>query len=105
MIGWRKIALLAGGFLIGTYGTKVLGSKPMKKAYTGVTAGALRLKDEIIKDVTVIGENCGDIAADAKAMNEKWQEEQAAQKLQDAKDLIANAAPASGSKGRKAKEA
>ena len=70
-----------------------------------MTAGALRLKDEIIKDVMVIGENCGDIAADAKAMNEKWQEEQAAQKLQDAKDLIANAALASGSRGRKAKEA
>ena len=70
-----------------------------------MTAGALRLKDEIIKDVTVIGENCGDIAADAKAMNEKWQEEQAAQKLQDAKDLIANAALASGSRGRKAKVA
>ena len=31
MIGWRKIALLAGGVLIGIYGTKVLGSKPMKK--------------------------------------------------------------------------
>ena len=98
--GWKRLALLAGGFLIGTYGTKALGSKAMKKAYTGVTAGALRLKDEIVKDVTTITENCGDIAADARAMNEKWQEEEAAQKLQDAKDLIANAAPkrASGAK-------
>ena len=93
MKGWGKLGLLIGGFAIGTYGTKILGSKALKKAYTGVAAGALRLKDEIMKDVTTIGENCGDIASDAKAMNEKWQAERDAQRLQDAKDLVANSAP------------
>ena len=93
MTGWGKVGLLLGGFAIGTYGTRILGSKTMKKAYTHATAGALRLKDEVMKDVTIISENCGDIAADARVINEKWQAEQEAQRLQDAKDLIANSTP------------
>lgn len=93
MTGWGKIGLLLGGFAIGTYGTKILGSKPLKKAYTQVAAGALYLKDEVMKDVTIIGENCGDIAAEAKVINEARIKERDARILQDAKDLIANMEP------------
>ena len=60
-----------GGFLLGTYGTKIIGSSDAKKLYTHCTAAALRAKDEVVKDFTVIGENCGDIAAAAKDINEK----------------------------------
>ena len=62
---WGKIGLFAGGFLFGTAGIKILGSKEAKKAYTHATAAALRAKDDVMK------KNAGDILADAKAHNEK----------------------------------
>ena len=68
---WGKIGLFAGGFLFGTAGIKILGSKEAKKAYTHETAAALRAKDDVMKRATVIKENAGDILADAKAHNEK----------------------------------
>lgn len=68
---WGKIGLFAGGFLFGTAGIKILGSKEAKKAYTYATAAALRAKDDVMKRATVIKENAGDILADAKALNEK----------------------------------
>ena len=68
---WGKIGLFAGGFLFGTAGIKILGSKEAKKAYTDATAAALRAKDDVMKRATVIKENAGDILADAKALNEK----------------------------------
>ena len=68
---WGKIGLFAGGFLFGTAGIKILGSKEAKKAYTHETAAALRAKDDVMKRATVIKENAGDILADAKALNEK----------------------------------
>ena len=85
-----KIGWMVGGFAIGVYGTKILGSKTMKKAYSHVAAGALWLKEEVLKDVTAITENCGDIVADAKEMQSKIQKEKEEQALQDARDLIAN---------------
>ena len=60
---WGKFGLLAGGFLLGTYGVKILGSRDMKNTYTHTTAAVLRMKDEVVKDFTTIGENCSDIAA------------------------------------------
>ena len=65
-----KIALFIGGTLFGSAGFKLLGSKDAKKVYTHLTAAALRCKDEVMRNVDVIQENCSDILADAKAINE-----------------------------------
>ena len=65
-----KIALFIGGTLFGSAGFKLLGSKDAKKVYSHVTAAALRCKDEVMRSVDAIQENCSDILADAKAINE-----------------------------------
>lgn len=91
MNGWGKLGLIAGGVAIGHYGIKLLTSKPMKKAYAGVTAAVLRAKDEIVKDAVNIAEGCADIAHDGQSINAKWQEAEAAAKVEEAKALIANA--------------
>lgn len=67
---WKKIALFAGGTLFGSAGIKLLSSKDAKKAYTHATAAVLRMKDSVMETVTVVQENCGDILADAKDINE-----------------------------------
>ena len=69
-INWSKIGLFAGGVLFGTAGVKVLGSKDAKKVYTGATAAVLRAKDCVMDTATNIQENCEDILADAKQLNE-----------------------------------
>ncbi|MGI6018988.1 MAG: DUF6110 family protein [Marvinbryantia sp.] len=69
-LDWKKIALFAGGTLFGSAGIKLLSSKDAKKAYTHATAAVLRMKDSVMETVTVVQENCGDILADAKDMNE-----------------------------------
>ena len=66
----EKIALFAGGTLFGSAGFKLLGSKDARKVYTNVTAAALRCKDQVMRDVETVQENCADIMADAKAINE-----------------------------------
>ena len=48
---WKRAALFAGGMLAGSYGIKILGSKDAKKFYTHCTAGVLRMKDEVLRDV------------------------------------------------------
>ena len=92
MNAWGKLGLLAGGIAIGHYGLKVLGSKPMKKAYAGVTAAVLRAKDEIVKDATRIAEECADIAHEGQAINRRWQAAEADAKLEEARALVENAA-------------
>ena len=77
--------------LLGTYGVKPLASRDMKKLYTQGTAAVLRMKDEVLKDVTLLRENCEDIAADAKEINEQRQAEYDAQQIEDAKALLASA--------------
>lgn len=69
-LDWKKIALFAGGTLFGSAGIKLLSSKDAKKVYTHATAAVLRMKDSVMETVTVVQENCGDILADAKDMNE-----------------------------------
>ncbi len=64
-----KIALFIGGTLFGSAGLKLLGSKDARKVYTHVTAAALRCKDQIMRDVETVQENCSDILADAKQIN------------------------------------
>ncbi|MBR1814857.1 MAG: hypothetical protein IJ773_13770 [Lachnospiraceae bacterium] len=82
MIPVGKIALFVGGTLFGSAGLKLLGSEDARKVYTHVTAAVLRCKDEIMRDVENVQENCSDILADAKAINEartaKKAEEEAA---------------------------
>ena len=65
-----KIALFVGGTLFGSYGFKLLGSKEAKKVYTHTTAAVLRCRDQVMRDVEIVQENCSDILADAKAINE-----------------------------------
>ena len=65
-----KIALFAGGTLFGSYGLKILGSQDAKKLYTHTTAAVLRCKVQVMHDVETVQENCSDILADAKAINE-----------------------------------
>ena len=91
---WGKLGFLAGGALLGQYGVKLLGSKPMKKAYAGITAAVLRAKDEIVKDATKIAEECTDIAHEGQAINERWQAKEAEAKLEEAKALVENMAQA-----------
>ena len=69
-MNWGKIAIFAGGVLLGTAGVKVLGSKDAKKVYAHTTAAALRVKDTVMQTVTNIRENADDVLADAKAINE-----------------------------------
>lgn len=69
-LDWKKIALFAGGTLFGSAGIKLLSSKDAKKVYTHATAAVLRMKDSVMETVTVVQQNCGDILADAKDMNE-----------------------------------
>ena len=71
MVDWKKIALFAGGPLFGTAGIKILASDDAKKVYTNCTAAALRAKDCVMKTVTNVQENAGDILADAKQINEE----------------------------------
>lgn len=65
-----KIALFLGGTLFGSAGLKILGSNDAKKVYTHVTAAVLRGRDQVMRDVETVQENCSDILADAKAINE-----------------------------------
>ena len=67
---WGKLGLFAGGVLFGTAGIKILSSKDAKKVYTHSTAAVLRAKESVMATATVLRENCDDIYADAKAINE-----------------------------------
>ena len=67
---WGKLALFAGGTLFGSAGVSILGSRDAKKLYAHATATVLRGKDGIMRCVETLQENCSDILADAKAINE-----------------------------------
>ena len=75
-----KVAMFLGGALFGSAGLRILGSRDAKKVYTHVTAAVLRCKDQIMSDVETIQENCADILADAKAINEARAAEEAEEK-------------------------
>ena len=79
-----KIALFVGGTLFGSYGFKLLGSKDAKKVYAHTTAAVLRCKDQVMRDVESVQENCSDILADAKAINEAKAAEREAAYIEDA---------------------
>lgn len=70
-IPWKKIGLFAGGVLFGTAGIRVLSSKDAKKCYTQATAAVLRAKTDVMATASKVRENCDDILADAKEINEQ----------------------------------
>lgn len=69
-MNWKKIAIFAGGFIFGTAGVKLLGSREAKKTYTHSTAAVLRAKDCVMSTVTKIREEADDILASAKDIND-----------------------------------
>ena len=80
----KKIGLFAAGVLFGTAGIKLLGSRDAKKVYAHTTAAALRAKDCMMTKVTAVREGADDIYAEAKAINERRAEAEAAAVVEDA---------------------
>ena len=80
---WAKAALFVGGMAASTLGVKALTSKCAKKVYTHTTAAALRGKDAVMENVTKVRECCGDIAADARALNEQSAQQEDADIIED----------------------
>ena len=66
----KKTGIFAARVLFGTAGIKVLSSKDAKKAYTQCTAAVLRAKECVMKTVSNIQENAGDIYAEAQQIND-----------------------------------
>lgn len=72
MMNFHKgAALFVGGVLFGSAGFKLLSSKDAKKAYTHMTAAALRVQESVMETVTSVQENAADIMASAKEINEQ----------------------------------
>ena len=82
-VDWKKTALFVGGTLFGSAGVKLLSSKDAKNVYAHTTAAVLRMKDCVMATVNKVQENCGDILAEAKDINEA-RAAAAEQKVQDA---------------------
>ena len=80
----KHIGLFAAGLLFGTAGLKILTSKDAKKVYAHTTAAVLRAKDCVMKAVTNVREGAEDIYADAKDINAKRAEAEAAAVIEDA---------------------
>ena len=89
-IPWKKIGLFAGGVLFGTAGIRVLSSKDAKKCYTQATAAVLRAKTDVMATASKVRENCDDILADAKEINEQRALEEEAAVIADECEEIAN---------------
>ena len=80
----KHLGLFAAGVLFGTAGIKLLGSKDAKKVYAHTTAAALRAKEGVMKTITAVREGAEDVYADAKAINERRAEAEAAAVVEDA---------------------
>ena len=80
----KKIGLFVAGVLFGKAGIKLLGSRDAKKVYAHTTAAALRAKENVMKTVTAVREGADDIYAEAKAINERRAEAEAAAVVEDA---------------------
>ena len=80
----KKIGLFAAGVLFGTAGIKLLSSRDAKKVYAHTTAAALRAKDSVMTAVTAVREGADDIYAEAKDINERRAEAEAAAVVEDA---------------------
>ena len=73
-INMKKIGLFAGGVLFGTAGIKLLSSRTAKKAYAHCTAAFLRARKSVMETASTVKENAEDIYAEAKQINEKYDE-------------------------------
>lgn len=82
----KRVALFVGGALFGSVGLKLLSSKDAKKVYTHTTAAALRVKECAMATVNKVQENCDDILADAKEINEARAAAEAAEEVADTAD-------------------
>ena len=89
-IPWKQLGLFAGGVLFGTAGIRVLSSKDAKKCYTHATAAVLRAKENVMETVTTVRENCDDILAEAKEINEQRAGEEEAAVIADECEEIAD---------------
>lgn len=89
-IPWKKIGLFAGGVFFGTAGIRVLSSKDAKKCYTQATAAVLRAKTDVMATASKVRENCDDILADAKEINEQRAIEEEAAVIADECEEIAD---------------
>jgi hypothetical protein len=72
--------------LFGSAGIKLLSSSDAKKAYTHVTAAALRCKDSVMETVDTVQENCSDILADARSINEQRAAAEEKEFIEDSSD-------------------
>ena len=88
---WNKWSWLGCGFLLGSAGLKALKSDDAKKVYTHVTAAAMRCRDDAVEQYHLLRENISDIAADAEEINRKRYEAKEAQRIEDAKAVLAAA--------------
>ena len=91
MSALKNFRLISYGFLLGTAGIAVLGSRDAKKIYTEVTAAAKRCGGCVMKKAEEIRESCEDISAEADAINEKRAEEERAREIEDANAVLAAA--------------
>lgn len=67
-----KLGLVCGGVLVRNgWDPDPQPARDAKKVYTHATAAVLRAKEDVMTTVTTLRENCGDILADAKAINEE----------------------------------
>lgn len=83
-IDLKTVGTFVGGVLFGTAGLKILGSDDAKKVYTNCTAAGMRAKDCVMKTVSTVQENVGDIVAEAEQINEERQEAKEAAEIEDA---------------------
>ena len=74
--------------MLGSYGIKILFSKDAKKVYTHLTAAVLRGTDAVIETATTLKENCEDIYADAKEINDERALRREAQVIEDARAIL-----------------
>lgn len=82
----KHILLFLGGMLFGSAGIKLLSSSDAKKAYTHVTAAALRCRDSVMETVDTVQENCSDILADARSINEQRAAAEEKEFIEDSSD-------------------
>ena len=67
---WEEVGLFTGGVLFGTAGIKILTSRDAKTLYTHVMATVLRMKDCVMQTATNFRDDCSDILAGAKYIND-----------------------------------
>ena len=90
-MSWNKVGIFALGTLFGLEGVKLLSSKDAKKIYTHCTAGVLRVKDAVLDQVTTLQENCSDIYAEAKQINEDRAKKEELEEEKSAEEVIEEA--------------